>query len=80
MADLIFVVDDTQKWHEENYKLNRDHYSGLIYYFGTGMISKLNNKIFPAHWNPFIKLEEHNVVSFIFLFTLSKMELKYGVV
>lgn len=34
LIDLMFCVDDSQKWHTENLKTNPDHYSGLRVFGG----------------------------------------------
>jgi hypothetical protein len=68
MSDLIFVVKNAKKWHTKNFAKNRNHYTGLVYYFGPKLISKLQPGLFPGHWNTFISLK--NV----------PLRLKYGVI
>ena len=66
MIDLIFVVEDYYHWHQENFIKNRNHYSGLGYLFGARFLSFFERNFIPVHYNPYV--------------TLSKYEIKYGVV
>lgn len=66
MLDLIFVVENYQEFHLENFKRNRHHYSGLGYYLGTSLLSFFERTFVPVHYNPDVKL--------------SKYQIKYGVV
>lgn len=43
MIDLVFCVDNPNKWHEANLKQNSSHYS-LLKYFGHSTITKLQER------------------------------------
>lgn len=43
MIDLIFVVDDSYKWHHKNIKQNKKHYSCLKY-FGAKQVANIQEK------------------------------------
>lgn len=66
MLDLIFVVENYQEFHQENFKRNRHHYSGLGYYLGTNLLCFFERTFVPVHYNPDVKF--------------SKYQIKYGVV
>lgn len=81
MMDLIFVVKDTVKFHEENKKLNPDHYHGHLWLFGSPFISLLEKNVFPAIFIPNVfiyepvKEEESGKVEYVV-----QHEVKYAVV
>jgi len=66
MIDLIFVVENYHEWHQNNFTKNRAHYSGLGYFFGPSLLSFLERRFIPVHYNPYV--------------TLGKYQMKYGVV
>lgn len=43
MIDLIFVVDDSYRWHQKNIRQNRSHYS-FLKYFGAKQIANFQEK------------------------------------
>ena len=43
MIDLIFVVDDSYRWHQKNIRQNRSHYS-FLKYFGAKQITNFQEK------------------------------------
>ena len=44
MTDFILVVDNPQKWHQQNLELNPSDYSGLMRQLGPKIISDLQTK------------------------------------
>lgn len=68
LIDLIFVVENQRKWHKENFRRNRHHYSGIPYFLGANYISIVNNSIFPITFFPDVQLRN------------SGSMIKYGVV
>nr|CAG4645551.1 EOG090X06VP [Lynceus sp. MCZ IZ 141354] len=66
MLDLIFVVEDPFEWHQENFKVNRKHYSALKWLGPAGIAS------FQEHWAA--------RVYFNTLVPYNKGLLKYGVI
>lgn len=44
MIDLIFVVDDSYKWHHKNIKQNKNHYSCLKY-FGAKQVANVKRNM-----------------------------------
>ncbi len=65
-CDLLFAVEDTLKWHEENLKLNPTDYSTQCRKKGSEFIVNLANQAAKIHFNPFVNIEGR--------------EYKYGVV
>lgn len=63
--DLILVVNDTLKFHEENLKLNPNDYS-LLRYFGVNIINKFQNWGAGVYFNPYIEI--------------NKRQIKYGII
>ncbi|XP_018916896.2 phosphatidate cytidylyltransferase, mitochondrial [Bemisia tabaci] len=60
MVDIIFVVDDSLKFHETNLRLNSSHYS-FLKSFGPGVISKVqDNWSAKVYFNTLIPLQEYN--------------------
>jgi len=58
MTDVIFVVDDAERWHEENLKRNRSHYSGLKW-LGPSYIAKIQDTFASGvYYNPFVTVED----------------------
>lgn len=56
MLDLIFVVNDPVKWHRENLKKNRRHYSG-IGYLGPHFITAVQEKMAcGVYYNPYCQV------------------------
>lgn len=68
MIDLILVVDNPFKWHEENFSRNKSHYSFIKYL--PNSVSKIVNlqERYGAkvYYNPFVELED--------------VRIKYGVI
>lgn len=57
MIDMILVVNDPEKWHKENLKINPNDYS-LIRHFGSKFISYVGNRTSSGIlYNPMIKYE-----------------------
>lgn len=68
MIDLIFVVNDSNDFHEENLKLNPNHYSAMKY-FGHNVVANLQeNFSAKVYFNSLIPVYEENVM------------IKYGVI
>lgn len=68
MIDFIFVVDDAEKWHHSNLKMNHSHYSALSY-LGCNCIAKMQTNIQSRlYFNSMISIKEENAV------------IKYGVI
>ena len=65
MIDLIFIVENFYEWNQENFSKNRAHYSGFGYLIGPPLLSFLERKFIPIHYNPYV--------------TLGKFQVKYGV-
>jgi len=62
MTDFIFVVENSQKWHQQNLQLNPTDYSGLMRRFGPKVISDVQEK-YGAHFyfNTLIPFEEGQI-------------------
>lgn len=43
MLDVVFVVEDSFKWHKSNLRLNKSHYSIIARVFGLRMVNYLQN-------------------------------------
>ena len=56
MIDLFFIVDDLEKFHKENLRVNHHHYSNLSKHFGNGKIIEVNKQGTCVYYNPNIKL------------------------
>ena len=57
MTDLIFVVQDTKHWHQENFKKNKHHYSRFMRIVGpTGIAAFQNTKPY-CFFNPFVEVD-----------------------
>lgn len=58
MIDLVFCVDDPQKWHAANLKDNNAHYSGLKY-LGPNFIAKFqDNSGAKVYFNTLVSLDD----------------------
>jgi translocator assembly and maintenance protein 41 len=66
MIDLIFIVKNTKEFHEENLKINKNHYSKIAYNFNY-LLNFANNKGTQVYYNSDVKLDE-------------KMNIKYGLI
>jgi mitochondrial translocator assembly and maintenance protein 41 len=66
LIDLLFVVNDADKFHKENFEKNRNHYTGLGYLLGPFFLKLLRRNFFPIHFNPLI--------------TVNDFSFKYGVI
>ena len=71
MIDFLIVVDDSLRWHEENLKRNRSHYS-ILKYFGARMITKLQEDFGAnCYFNTLIPINNQTLISlFLFIFIL----------
>lgn len=58
MVDLIFVVKDSEKWHEKNMNLNPNHYSSLLP-MGPSLVSLFQESLQAHFWfNAYVKMDE----------------------
>jgi mitochondrial translocator assembly and maintenance protein 41 len=70
MKDFIFVVQNSQTFHEENLKRNQHHYSFISRLFGSSFINFIQkNGGGHLYYNTFIKLKENE----------DEIIIKYGV-
>lgn len=68
MIDLIFSVKNAEEWHQENLKINPNHYSALKF-FGSKVIAKVQTNIpSKVYFNSMIPIKDEKVV------------VKYGVI
>lgn len=67
LLDMIFVVDDAEGWHRQNYDANRGHYRGMAAVIGPDLVSKLTRGFFPVAFFPHVDI-------------VSGIQGKYGVV
>lgn len=58
MIDLIYCVDNSNKWHEDNLKLNNLHYSGLKYLGPLGVTKFQENYGAKVYYNTLIPFED----------------------
>jgi translocator assembly and maintenance protein 41 len=66
MIDLIFIVKNTKEFHEENLKINSNHYSKIAYYFNY-LLNFANNKGTQVYYNSNIILD-------------NQINIKYGLI
>ena len=64
MIDLFFIVDDLEKFHSENMKLNENHYSNTSKFFGISQILNTNKLGTCVYYNPNIKLDESLLIKY----------------
>lgn len=58
MIDLIYCVENSAKWHEENLAQNADHYS-FLKHFGHNFISKIQeNSGAKVYFNTLVKIDD----------------------
>lgn len=58
MIDLIYCVENSSKWHEENLNLNPSHYS-FLRYFGHNFIAKFQeNSGAKVYFNTLVNIED----------------------
>uniref|UniRef100_A0A8D8LK00 Phosphatidate cytidylyltransferase, mitochondrial n=1 Tax=Cacopsylla melanoneura TaxID=428564 RepID=A0A8D8LK00_9HEMI len=68
MVDLIFVVNDSEKFHSENLIRNNQHYS-FLKYFGSGILKKIQEDYgSQMYFNTLIPLDDLNI------------NIKYGII
>ncbi|OQR71151.1 mitochondrial translocator assembly and maintenance protein 41-like [Tropilaelaps mercedesae] len=56
MLDVILIVDDPKKFHVQNLRQNRNHYS-LVKFLGPGFISKLTELPAYVYYNTAVRVE-----------------------
>ena len=61
MIDLIFVVDDSLQWHQENIKQNPRHYSFLKYGGANAIDWEQNNFKSYVYFNTLVKCEDRTI-------------------
>lgn len=71
MLDLVFVVDDSLAWHQENMTLNPSHYTTLIPFSGS-LIAYLQDNMGAAMW--------YNTTIPMNIKRFPKRFMKYGVI
>lgn len=71
MIDLIIVVKDAQKWHQQNLRTNASHYSFPMGYLGEALITRLQHSTYgpQIYYNTILSGDKSNLTSF-----------KYGVI
>lgn len=57
MLDLIFAVDDPEHWHNENMKINWNHYSAARH-FGSRGIEYIQRCAAGVYYNTLIKIDD----------------------
>lgn len=72
MIDIIIFVDNLKKFHQENMKLNPNHYSVQAKLLGPNIISKINRIGNKSYYNPYIDIGEE--------IDKGVSELKYGII
>ena len=78
VMDFIFVVEDLERFLEDNYRMNPDHFTGLSRYLGPSFPHFLSKRLFPVLFYPNtdIKLDS-DASGGVFG---EKLTVKYGVV
>ena len=54
IIDMLVIVDDVGVFHEENYKMNREHYNSL---YGKMKVSFLHKRFFPLFYFTYLEHE-----------------------
>lgn len=58
MIDLILCVDNSAKWHEENLKINKEHYS-FLKHFGHNFVAKFQeNSGAKVYFNTLVNIDD----------------------
>lgn len=58
MIDLVYCVDNSSKWHEENLRINPGHYS-FLKYFGHNFVAKYQeNSGAKVYFNTLVDIED----------------------
>jgi len=62
---MIFVCKDVNKWHMENYKLNKTHYPLIAKYTSVRLVNFFQNRGAKIHFNQYY--DENKNVSIIII-------------
>lgn len=68
MIDFIFAVDNPEKWHELNLKVNRKHYSAMCYFGPKAIAGLQSNLASQMYFNSMVpvgdKIIKYGVISY----------------
>lgn len=65
MLDLIFVVNNSSKWHAENMLMNPHHYAQPLRLFGSNIISKFQETCgAKLYYNTLIKTNDNRLIKY----------------
>ena len=74
VIDMLLVVDDLQRFHEQNLAMNSSHYSYLAKRVPTSLIAAVNESGSGIYFNPLIPLKSFNSED------TETRQIKYGVI
>jgi len=64
MLDMIFVVEDSTRWHQQNMQRNPSHYS-LLKLSGPNSVSKLQELSAGVYYNALIQVDGQVNITFL---------------